>query len=123
MKYQFNRELYPRIALLKAAYNYTDKAFVHLDADDKFYYVELEMKSAADNVSEKEFTNEMLVQSVRHEVYRQTKNIRELMLARAMATTIMADTDSEHSDIETDEYTESEILKDWFAEDENTEAE
>ena len=123
MKYQFNRELYPRIALLKAAYNYTDKAFVHLDADDKFYYVELEMKSAAGNVSEKEFTNEMLAQAVRHEVYRQTKNIRELMLARAMATTIMADTDSEHSDVEIDEYTESEILKDWFAEDENTEAE
>ena len=123
MKYQFNRELYPRIALLKAAYNYTDKAFVHLDADDEFYFVEIEMKSPTDSMSEKEFTNEMLAQSVRHEVYQQTKNIRELMLARAMATTIMADTDPEHPDIETDEYTESEILRDWFAEDEDTEAE
>ena len=39
------------------------------------------------------------------------------MLARAMATTVIAQEDSEQfvSD-ETDEYSEDEILKDWFAE-------
>ena len=117
MKYKFKKELYSKTALLKAAYNFTDKAFVHLDADDYYYLVELEMKEGEQPVMEKEFTNEMVAQSVRHEIYLQTKNIRELLLARAMATTVIAQEDSEQfvSD-ETDEYSEDEILKDWFAE-------
>ena len=117
MKYKFKKELYSKTALLKAAYNFTDKAFVHLDADDYYYLVELEMKEGEQPVMEKELTNEMVAQIVRHEIYLQTKNIRELMLARAMATTVIAQEDSEQfvSD-ETDEYSEDEILKDWFAE-------
>lgn len=117
MRFCFERVLYPKVALLKASYNYTDKAFVHLDADEKYYYVDLELKESKSEISEKEFLNEMLAQSVRHEVYLQTKNIRELMLARAMASTIVTDTEvSDHDmDIKND-YSENEILKDWFAE-------
>ena len=68
---------------------------------------------------EKEFVNEMLVQSIRHEVYLETKNIRELLLARAMSTSIVAETDSsEDVVVENEEYSENEILKDWFDENE-----
>ena len=117
MRFQYNQELYSKTALIKAAYNYTDKAFVHLDADEVYYYVDLVMKSENDTVSESEFVNEMLAQSIRHEVYLQTKNIRELMLARAMATTVINDYDSEQdSETEFDKYSEDEILKDWFSE-------
>ena len=117
MEYRFRKELYSKTALLKAAYNFTDKAFVHLDADDEYYIVELQMKEGEHLVAEIDFTNEMLVQSVRHEIYLQTKNIRELMLARAMATTVITQEDSEHFvPDESDEYSEEEILKDWFAE-------
>ena len=35
MKYQFKKELYSKTALLKAAYNFTDKAFLHLDKTDR----------------------------------------------------------------------------------------
>ena len=38
---KYNRELYSKIALIKAAYNFTDRAYVHLDADEKYYYVSL----------------------------------------------------------------------------------
>ena len=101
----------------KFVFNYTDKAFLHLDADDRYYYVYLEMKSGADPISEKAFTNEMLAQSVRHEVYLQTKNIRELMLARAMATTIVDEKEVQDKlDCLLDKYSEDEILKDWFSE-------
>lgn len=30
---KYNKELYSKIALIKAAYNFTDRAYVHLDAD------------------------------------------------------------------------------------------
>ena len=115
MKLVFKKELYSKIALLKAAYNFTDKAYVHLDADRDYYYVSLEMKDNGNAISEKEFSNEMLAQSVRHEIYLQTKNIRELMLARAMATTVVADpiTSEEIGELP-DHYSEDEILKDWF---------
>ena len=33
-KLKFNKELYSKTALIKAAYNFTDKAYVHLDSDD-----------------------------------------------------------------------------------------
>ena len=113
MKFEFSKELYSKEALIKAAYNYTDKAYVHLDVDDKKYYVSLEMKDSSDEPSEKEFVNEMLAQSVRHLIYKQTKGIRELLLARAMATSIITDSDIDENDGE-DDFSEDEILKDWF---------
>lgn len=114
----FNKELYSKTALIKAAYNFTDLAYIHLDTDDTFYYVTIEPKSAECSLTEKEFTNEMLAQSVRHEVYKQTKSIRELLLARAMATSIIVDDGIEDEQNSEETFDENEILKDWFVQDE-----
>ena len=112
---KFCKELYSKVALIKAAYNFTDNAYVHLDADNNYYYVTIEPKHEGFKVSEQEFINEMLTQSVRHEVYQQTKNIRELLLARAMATSVVVD-ETLVDDPETDDtFSENDILKDWFA--------
>lgn len=111
---KFRKELYPKIALIKAAYNFTDGAYVHLDADNDYFYVTIESKSTDASVSEQEFINEMLTQSVRHEVYQRTKNIRELLLARAMATSVIVDEEMVEEPESDDMFTENEILKDWF---------
>jgi len=111
---KFNKELYSKTSLIKAAYNFSDRAYIHLDADDKFYYVSIEVKPGETNISENEFVNEMLAQSVRHEIYQQTKNIRELLVARAMATSLIVDEGIADIDTEDQEFSESEILKDWF---------
>lgn len=110
---KFNRELYSKIALIKAAYNFTDVAYIHLDADEDYYYVTVEAKKEEYEINKYDFINEMLTQSVRHEVYQQTKNIRELLLARAMATSVIVD-ESLLDDERDDTFTEDEILKDWF---------
>lgn len=117
-EFKFNRELYSKIALLKAAYNFTDIAYVHLDVDKKYYYVTVETKDKEKDINEIDFENEMLTQSIRHEVYLQTKNIRELMLARAMATSVVTSEEFENNVPLEDEFTEDEILKDWFSSDE-----
>lgn len=116
-KLKFNKELYSKVALIKAAYNYTDSFYIHLDADEKHYYVTIEPKNSEVSISENDFINEMLAQSVRHEVYLQTKHIRELLVARAMATSIIVD---DVIDVNDDEntYSEDEILRDWFSNDE-----
>lgn len=113
---KYNRELYSKIALIKAAYNFTDRAYVHLDADENYYYVSLNAKNEKEEISDAEFENEILTQSTRHEIYLQTKNIRELMLARAVATSVVVPKDEdESSDSETEQqFSEDEILKDWF---------
>ncbi len=114
-KLKFNKELYSKISLIKAAYNFTDQAYLHLDADENYYYVEIELKNEKTEITENDFINEMLTQSIRHEVYLQTKNIRELLMARAMATSVVTDddTDDDQSSID-DQFTEDAILKDWF---------
>ena len=113
-QYRFSKELYPKVALIKAAYNFTDSAYIHLDADDNYFYVTIESKQSSGVVSEKEFVNEMLTQSVRHEVYQQTKNIRELLLARAMATSVIVDDALIDEQDTGDSFEENDILKDWF---------
>lgn len=117
---RFRKELYPKIVVLKAAYNFTDRAYLHLDADDSYYYVDLTEKDG-ETVTENDFENEMLAQSVRHEIYLQTKTIRELLLARAMATTVITDremADEQITATEDNGFEESDILKDWFVDNE-----
>ena len=113
--FKFKKELYSKTALLKAAYNFTDSSYIHLDADEEYYYVSISPKTDMQILLEKDFINEMLAQSIRHEVYRQTKNIRELMLARAMASSVMVENDYETLE-EQELFSEDEILKDWFEE-------
>ena len=116
---KFNKSLYSKIALIKAAYNYTDRAYVHLDTDETYYYVSMEPKEGCQAVKEQEFANEMLAQSARHEIYLQTKNIRELLLARSMASSLVADPKAMNTNSEAGEFSEDSILQDWFAGDEN----
>lgn len=113
MTIRFSKEMYPKVALIKAAYNFTDRAYFHLDADDYYYIVDYVDKNPDKPVSKDEFTNEMLVQCTRYEVLRRTHNIRELLVARAMASTMIENHDStaEYDDYEFDA---SEILTDWF---------
>lgn len=117
MQYSFDKTLYSKIALLKSAYNFTDVAYIHLKSDENKYYVDIHMKPNHETISEEEFINEMLAQAVRHEVFLQTKNIRELLLARAMSTSVIAEV-AENSETAYSEFSEDEILKDWFDENE-----
>lgn len=109
----YAKELYSKTALLKAAYSFTDRAYLHLDADDTNYLVTITAKDGCDPVTQEEFDNEMLCQSLRHEVYLQTKTIRELLVARSMASTMIETAPAE--DVAED-FSEQEdaILADWF---------
>ena len=114
-KMKFNKQLYPKIALIKAAYNFTDSAYVHLDSDESYYYVTIENKSDSNDFHEQEFNNEILAQSVRHEIYKETKDIRELVWARALSTSLIVDNGIDENEAEDiNEYNENEILKNWF---------
>ena len=112
MKFEFDKDLYGKDILLAAAYSFTDKAYIHLDIDENKYVVNITMKDSHREIDEKTFCNEMIAQAVRKGISEQTRNIRELILARAFSSTVI----NERKEIVSGEvgYSEQDIIKDWF---------
>ena len=42
--YKFNKELYSKEDLIKTAYRFIDDFYIHLDADENYYYVNIQAK-------------------------------------------------------------------------------
>lgn len=113
MIFSFSKELYPKYVLLKSAYNFTDRAYIHLDESEDYYIVNIDFKEDAVSFNPREFENEMLTQAVRYVVAERTKSIRKLVTARAMASTIInAEPEGEPDNVE--DVDMDDILKDWF---------
>lgn len=123
--------MYSRRALLNAAYRFTDRAYIHLDADETSYLADVQMKPEAEPFDEREFENAMLAEMVRINVSDSTKEIRQIILARSLSSTLIdqdlkstAVSASEEETSDKNETDEQEaldkILKNWFDENENT---
>ena len=112
MRYEFPKDIYTKTALIKAAYNYTNIAYIHLDTNNKDFIVNIEMKEKQSDILERDFLNEMLAQMVRLDIQKPTKNIRELILARAFSSTMIEENEAEQTIQE--EININDILKDWF---------
>lgn len=113
MRVKFTKELYPKEAILKAAQFFTNKYYMSLDNDEQYYYINIEpVDGKFEKDIEKKFANEALTQSARYKVMQETKEIRELILGRALASTIIDDSDTGFVD---DENIKAEdILNNWF---------
>lgn len=106
------KDLYNKTVVLKAAYLFTDRAYIYIQQTDDDYIVNFKLKTGVDAITEDEFKNELLSQAVRFELYEQTKDVRKLIAMRALATTIVGEAKEVIEPPKT--YTEDEILKDWF---------
>lgn len=117
IKLEFSKEMYFKESLLKAAYLFLDRAYILLDATSDKYIVELKMKDArADGEIEDEFKNELLAQTVRKKISKDTEDIRKLLLARALASSVV-DTVTYVKDAEIENNSREhldQILTDWF---------
>lgn len=110
-----SKEMYPKEAIIKASYYFADEYYIMLDSNDNYFFVELCPKSSQnDNEIEKKFMNEVLLQTARYTVMTQTKNIREMILGRALASTIIDDSDTGF--IDDGEIKAEELLHSWFSE-------
>ena len=115
MRIKFAKEFYPKEAILKAANIFTDDFYILLDTDDKYYYADINSKANKDeNDISNKFINEALLQSARYSVIKQTQNIRELIIGRALASTVIDDSDTGFIDDET--IIAENILHSWFDE-------
>lgn len=115
------KNIYPAECVIKAAYVFLDKAYVHLDEDVKCWIVELEAKEGQQITKlqlQKEFENELIAQAVRLSVFKRTHTLREMLLARAMSSSLI-EGDEVMKQLDIDEQIGQDeqlqhILKDWY---------
>ena len=118
MKIVLDNTIYSKEVLLKTAYSFTDKAYLHLSRKDDHWVVEWTDKDNS-HVSALDFENELITQQLREELIQKTANIRKLILARAFASTIIdnGEHDEMNKSVEQTALDSSEderILKGWF---------
>lgn len=122
IKFYLDKEIYNIKTIMKAAYNFIEEFYILLDYINDSIEVTFECKSSKSSDEMKkykgEFYNELLSQNIRYMVSQDTKNIRELVMGRALYDTCIEYQDS----FEDDEVSEKnpdfddqfDILVNWF---------
>ena len=123
----YSKQLYSKEALLKTAFSFTDHFYLHLSQDEKNWNVEIIPKPDS-TVNSLDFENELIRQEIQITVLRNNADLRKLIMARALASTIvdsdsetMLETSSKSEDSftlpdtkDSDDYSEDVILRSWF---------
>ena len=125
-----NSKLYPVIAIKKALRNYLEYTYVKMDyKDEQTIKIEMVLKEESKEDLEKiigELYNELFNETLRYEISVETKNLRELIVGRALYTTCI-DTEIEQEKNEENEkiveiledYNIDDIATNWFDKSEN----
>ncbi len=110
---KLSKELYDRETVLKAAYALIDSVYFHLDVDGDYYIVEIVPKKGKEHGDYyQKFENELISQQTRRIISDKTKEIRKMIVARALAST-MVDLSSEPREA-SETFRAEDILIDWF---------
>ena len=112
-----SRELYDREVVLKTAYIFTEKAYLHIESNEENWIIHMKMKPRMEAVSPAEFENALISEMVRLSVYRRTHTLRELLMGKALSTSVI-EHDNPIREIASEQETSQEelqdILQDWF---------
>ena len=116
MLIKISKDIYSKGVLLKTAYSFTDEYYVKLDQKNNFYVISIDSKNGVLNSNiEKEFCNELILQATRESILEKTSTIRELVLARAFASTIV-DTSNDVITDEKESVDGTHVFEDWYKE-------
>lgn len=121
MEIRVDKSLYSKQVLLKTAYSFSDRVYLHLSQDNQSWIIQW-TNMPDQEVKPELFENELVSQQLREELLEKTKDIRTLLLSRAFASSTMDiesfDMDQEDKNITiVDDEEESDaagILKGWF---------
>ena len=115
-KLLLSKSLYTKLSLLKTAYSFTGRAYLHLSQDNESWIVEWKNKN--DDILPDEFENELIQQQLRLEILDKTADIRKLLLARALASTVLeSPKDAKASSSASVDSHTDDILESWFQHD------
>ena len=119
IEFRVNKELYPLKAIYRAAYLFTDKYYIGLYQTEGTYIIKFSGKEKTcdyDDVGA--FQNELLNQNLKLALSNDTREIRELIVTRALYSSFLPEENEEVSISETSEqeYDLNEIAKAWYEE-------
>ena len=119
IEFRVNKEVYPLKAIYRAAYLFTDKYYIGLDQTEETYIIKFSGKEKTcdyDDVGA--FQNELLNQNLKLALSNDTREIRELIVTRALYSSFLPEENEEVSRSETSEqeYDLDEIAKAWYEE-------
>lgn len=115
MELRFDKGIYDRRALLKAAFRFTDRCYIHLQQDQAQWIVSWREKDGA-SVDSREFENELIAQNLRLQLLEESADLRKILLARAMASTVIQEVPVPSDESSSVMQDESQILRGWFDE-------
>lgn len=112
-KITLNSEIYPLVVIQKTVSNYLENMYVKLEKEDKNILVNLFLKDNKENIKELvgNFYNELLVEALRYNIGIETKEIRELIVGRALYTTCIELDENREEKAEDDMTTEKTFQK------------
>jgi len=122
IRFNVNKDIYPLNAIYRAAYVFIDQYYIGIDMRGDSYLIYLSSKNKENVKPEEisgEFQNELLQQLVRMTIESETKQVRELIIARGLYSAFIPEEEMASSD-ETDSefsYDLDEIAKAWKNED------
>lgn len=120
IEFRVNKELYPLRAIYRAAYLFTDKYYIGLDQKEEVYIIKFSAKDRKcdyDDVGS--FQNELLNQSLKSVLSDNTREIRELIVTRALYSSFLPEKNEEAvatSETSETEYDLDEIAGAWYGE-------
>lgn len=130
---KLDKAIYPLIAIKKAISNFFDDVYVRIEEDNKNFIINFKLQNKQVDLEKiiGEFYNECLRESLRYEISFETKNIRELIVGRALYTTCIMFDKNEDNQEQTDEliyeednnteYSLENIAVNWFEKYEDSE--
>ena len=100
-----SKALYPLITIKKAVANYMEYVYIKLEEDKDNIIIKLQLQENKEDLEKiiGEFYNELLRESLRYDISCETKNLRELIVARALYTTCIDINEKEEISNEQDE--------------------
>ena len=113
------KKIYPIESIMKAMYNFLNDIYIHISEDEEYWILSFKEKDSCryDNITYL-LENEILAETIRLNVYRKTKNIRSIIMARAMSSSFIDNNNdvvtSNISTSDDESLKRNEILKDWF---------
>lgn len=119
-----DERIFCKEAVLKASYLFVDRFYVHLSYCERHHIaIELTPKPGTDSTGiDRTFENELIAQMVRYQVSQSNKDLKELILGRALYSTCL-DRIQEPESPEDDEVSFpslDEIAVDWFEQNETS---
>ncbi|MDO5292358.1 MAG: His-Xaa-Ser system protein HxsD [bacterium] len=115
MKIKVNENVFSKENVIKASFEFIDDYYIEIDKENEYFIISISAKEKNNNISiESEFRNELVNQNVREKISKETSNVRELILTRALYSTYFEETEDEISEEETKEFSINDIARDWF---------